>query len=79
MKDGDGLLMGNFRADRARQILTALLDPAFDGFTRKYIARFAAALGMVEYSTALAKFMPCAVPAGRADRDAGRDRVARPA
>ena len=27
MKDGDGLLMFNFRADRAREILTALLDP----------------------------------------------------
>ena len=34
MKDGDGLLMFNFRADRARQILTALLDPRFDGFNR---------------------------------------------
>src|SRR5213075_1558682 len=48
IKDGDGLLMGNFRADRARQILTALLDPAFDGFKRKRIAKFAATLGMVE-------------------------------
>ena len=34
MKDGDGLLMFNFRADRAREILTALLDPRFDGFKR---------------------------------------------
>jgi len=59
MKDGDGLLMGNFRADRARQILTALLDPAFDGFARKQVAKFAAVLGLVEYSSALAKFMPC--------------------
>ena len=59
IKDGDGLLMGNFRADRARQILTALLDPAFDGFPRKHIATFAATLGLVEYSSALAKFMPC--------------------
>jgi 2,3-bisphosphoglycerate-independent phosphoglycerate mutase len=62
IKDGDGLLMGNFRADRARQILTALLDPAFDGFKRKQVARFAAVLGMVEYSTALAKFMPALFP-----------------
>jgi 2,3-bisphosphoglycerate-independent phosphoglycerate mutase len=62
IKDGDGLLMGNFRADRARQILTALLDPAFDGFKRKRIAKFAATLGMVEYSTALAKFMPAMFP-----------------
>ena len=29
MQDGDGLLIGNFRADRVREIATALLDPAF--------------------------------------------------
>ena len=34
MKDGDGLLFANFRADRAREILAALLDPGFDGFAR---------------------------------------------
>lgn len=62
IQDGDGLLMGNFRADRARQILTTLLDPAFDGFPRKRIAKFAAVLGLVEYSSALAKLMPCVFP-----------------
>jgi 2,3-bisphosphoglycerate-independent phosphoglycerate mutase len=59
MQDGDGLLMANFRADRARQILTVLLDPAFDGFARKRVVKFGAVLGMVEYSSALAKLMPC--------------------
>jgi len=53
MNDGDGLLMANFRADRARQILTALLDPGFDDFPRGRQVRFAAALGMVSYSAAL--------------------------
>jgi 2,3-bisphosphoglycerate-independent phosphoglycerate mutase len=53
MNDGDGLLMANFRADRARQILSALLDPGFDGFARGRVVRFAAALGMVSYSAAL--------------------------
>ena len=53
MKDGDGLLMANFRSDRARQILAALLDPGFDGFERGRVVRFAAALGMVSYSAAL--------------------------
>lgn len=53
MKDGDGLLMANFRSDRARQILGALLDPGFDGFARPRVVRFAAALGMVSYSAAL--------------------------
>ena len=32
MQDGDGLLCFNFRADRVREILAALLDPAFSGF-----------------------------------------------
>ena len=53
MNDGDGLLMANFRADRARQLLTALLDPGFDEFTRGRQVRFATALGMVSYSAAL--------------------------
>jgi 2,3-bisphosphoglycerate-independent phosphoglycerate mutase len=58
MKDGDGLIMANFRADRARQISAALLDPAFDGFARHKVVRFAAAVSMSEYSTALTKLMP---------------------
>ncbi|MFC4169252.1 2,3-bisphosphoglycerate-independent phosphoglycerate mutase [Teichococcus aestuarii] len=53
MKDGDGLLCFNFRADRVRQILTALLDPAFDGFAPPRRPRLAGAAGMTEYSTAL--------------------------
>lgn len=62
MKEGDGLLMANFRADRAREILTALLDPAFDGFDRAILPTFAATLGMVEYSTALSEFHPILFP-----------------
>ena len=62
MKDGDGVLMANFRADRAREILTALLAPAFDGFDRGTPVTFAAALGMVEYSTELNRFMPAIFP-----------------
>lgn len=62
MQDGDGLLMANFRADRAREILTALLDPAFDGFVRKRTPNFAATLGMVEYSDALTPLIPAIFP-----------------
>ncbi len=58
MADGDGLLMINFRADRARQTLTALVDPEFKEFNHRKV-KFAAQAGMVEYSTDLAKFMPC--------------------
>ncbi|MGM8062600.1 2,3-bisphosphoglycerate-independent phosphoglycerate mutase [Vogesella indigofera] len=32
MQDGDVVVFMNFRADRARQLTTALTDPAFDGF-----------------------------------------------
>ena len=53
MTDGDGIVMANFRADRARQIMAALLDPAFDGFARERRVRFAAALGMCSYSESL--------------------------
>jgi 2,3-bisphosphoglycerate-independent phosphoglycerate mutase len=57
MQDGDGVLMANFRADRAREILTALLDKDFKGFQRSKQVGFAEALGMVEYSTDLAKLV----------------------
>ena len=53
MAGGDGLLMANFRADRAREILAALLEPDFDGFARARRVDFAASLGMVSYSEAL--------------------------
>ena len=53
MAEGDGLVMANFRADRARQLVTALLDPGFDGFARKRRVRFAAACGMCSYSETL--------------------------
>ncbi len=57
MKDGDGVLCFNFRADRVREILTALLDPGFAGFARKKVVTFAAAAGMTQYSTALDAFL----------------------
>ncbi|MDR3441106.1 2,3-bisphosphoglycerate-independent phosphoglycerate mutase [Telmatospirillum sp.] len=63
MKDGDGLIMANFRADRAREILTALVDPAFDGFPRSRQVSFASRLGMAEYSTDLNRFFEVLFPA----------------
>jgi len=62
MADGDGLLMGNFRADRAREILAALADPDFDGFDRKRVCEFPARLGMVEYSEDLNPLFPALFP-----------------
>ena len=57
MKDGDAILCFNFRADRVREILAALLDPAFDGFPRQRALKFAAAVGMTRYSDALDPFL----------------------
>ncbi|HSR54678.1 MAG TPA: 2,3-bisphosphoglycerate-independent phosphoglycerate mutase [Alphaproteobacteria bacterium] len=62
MKDGDGIFMGNFRADRAREILSALVDPAFDGFERSRVVDLAARLGLTEYSTKLNAFLDTLYP-----------------
>src|SRR5262245_54611263 len=62
MCDGDGVLCFNFRADRVREILAAMLDPAFSGFPRKCVVRFAAAVGMAEYSDELNRLMQTIFP-----------------
>ena len=62
MRDGDGLLCFNFRADRVRELLAALLDPGFDGFPRSRRPAFAAAAGMTRYGDALAPLMDALFP-----------------
>jgi 2,3-bisphosphoglycerate-independent phosphoglycerate mutase len=57
MHDGDGLVIGNFRADRVREIAAALLDPDFSGFDRAGRPELSAALGLVEYSAELNPFL----------------------
>lgn len=59
---GDGILMGNFRSDRAREILQALLDPGFEGFARMEVTNFTAALGVTQYSTAHNTYMATMFP-----------------
>ena len=61
--DGDALIFANFRADRAREISLALLDPGFTGFERKRVAHFSAAAGMTEYSDELNRLMAAIFPA----------------
>jgi 2,3-bisphosphoglycerate-independent phosphoglycerate mutase len=56
-KDGDAVLMANFRADRAREILYALSDETFEGFARQKTIRFALSVGMAEYSVDHNRFM----------------------
>jgi 2,3-bisphosphoglycerate-independent phosphoglycerate mutase len=62
MRDGDGVLCFNFRADRVREILAALLDPGFDGYPVQRQPRFAAALGMTAYAKALDPFIATLFP-----------------
>lgn len=62
MQEGDGLLMGNFRADRIRQILHALLDPEFTGFERPKRAAFCAATGLMSYGEKLDHLCPPLYP-----------------
>tara|TARA_A100001015_G_C15006848_1_gene721094 strand:- start:167 stop:1705 length:1539 start_codon:yes stop_codon:yes gene_type:complete len=47
----DGLIFCNFRADRARQILNALTDQNFKGFTRSNEKIFTKVVGMIEYDS----------------------------
>jgi 2,3-bisphosphoglycerate-independent phosphoglycerate mutase len=62
MNDGDGVMMVNFRSDRVRETMMALLDPAFKDFPRSKTITFSAALGMMEYSKQLNAFMPALFP-----------------
>ncbi len=62
MQDGDGILCFNFRADRVREILGAMLDPNFSSFPRRRVVRLAAAVGMTQYSDELDKLMQSIFP-----------------
>ncbi len=61
LDEGDGYFCLNFRADRAREILSAIGDPDFDGFARER-PDLSALLGMVDYSKAHDAFMTTAYP-----------------
>ena len=82
MRDGDGMLCFNFRADRVREILGAILDPTFSGFERKRAVKIACAVGMTQYSDELDKLMQSIFPPqsltkilGEVVADAGRTQL----
>ena len=62
VRDGDGLFCLNFRADRAREILAALGQPDFDEFDTGLRPKWAAMLGMVEYSELHNAYIGAAYP-----------------
>ena len=55
VKKGDGFFITNYRADRVRELLTAIFDKEFNNFKRNKIADFSSAISMVEYSKRLKK------------------------
>ncbi len=57
----DSLFHVNFRADRVRQLLEALVCPEFDSFERRLIP-WSTALGMSNYSETLDPFVPSIYP-----------------
>ncbi len=63
MKPEDALIMCNFRADRAREILHAFVDTEFTHFERSFKPQlFGGIIGMTEYSSALNPFVPALFP-----------------
>jgi len=62
MKDGDGLLFLNFRADRAREILSAIADPDFDAFETGPRPKLAIFAGFAQYSKRHDTYMDCVFP-----------------
>jgi 2,3-bisphosphoglycerate-independent phosphoglycerate mutase len=71
MAEGDGVLCFNFRADRVREILAALLEPGFDAFPRARPPRFAAALALTHYSDDLDRLMDVLFEPQRLERMLG--------
>ncbi|MCQ2363772.1 MAG: 2,3-bisphosphoglycerate-independent phosphoglycerate mutase [Acidaminococcaceae bacterium] len=51
MKDGDAVMMANYRSDRAREITRMMLQPDFDLAPRSRVIQFVDAVAMTEYSS----------------------------
>ena len=62
INDGDSLFFANFRADRARELLSAVVDPAFKSFPRASFPNFSAKAGLVSYSDHLDSFLDTLFP-----------------
>ncbi|NKB28619.1 MAG: 2,3-bisphosphoglycerate-independent phosphoglycerate mutase [Rhodobacteraceae bacterium] len=70
-RDEDGLFCLNFRADRAREILSAVGADNFDAFDTVARPHWVALLGMVDYSDAHSAFMSAMFPKGRIENTLG--------
>jgi 2,3-bisphosphoglycerate-independent phosphoglycerate mutase len=50
INDGDAIMCMNFRADRARQLTRAFIDPKFDGFSRVRVPALSHFASLTEYA-----------------------------
>ena len=62
MKDGDGVIMANYRSDRAREITRMLLQPDFTLANRVRVVQFSVAVAMTEYSVEHNQWMQVLFP-----------------
>jgi len=62
MKDGDAVVMANYRTDRAREITRMLLQPDFSFTSRPRVVKFADAVAMTEYSKEHTQWMHVLFP-----------------
>jgi 2,3-bisphosphoglycerate-independent phosphoglycerate mutase len=62
MKDGDAVIMANYRSDRAREITKMMLQPDFDLAPRSRVVAFCDAVAMTEYSSEHTSWMHTLFP-----------------
>jgi 2,3-bisphosphoglycerate-independent phosphoglycerate mutase len=60
IEDGDSIIFMNFRADRAREITRAFIDPQFNEFPRQKIPRLQHFVGLTQYDVRLNAYMDIA-------------------
>jgi 2,3-bisphosphoglycerate-independent phosphoglycerate mutase len=71
IQNGDALLFGNFRADRAREILSAIVEPTFSFFKRPTIPTFSVKAGLVSYSDAIDQHLKVLFPSDNLEETIG--------
>ncbi|MFZ5934976.1 phosphoglycerate mutase (2,3-diphosphoglycerate-independent) [Pseudomonas putida] len=54
VEDGDAVIFMNFRADRARELSRAFVEPDFNEFPRARLPKMAAYIGLTQYSAKIA-------------------------
>ncbi len=62
LQAGDGLMFMNYRADRAREILSAIGDPDFTSFDTGDRVELSALVGFAQYSDRHDTYMDCVFP-----------------